>query len=617
MDSNSHDEITEEKSHEIESNSVPIIPALKEYRIEIPSLHERLLEHQRSQRKKRFFDFLRSRPSLDWIKNIRFSSPLAFFRRTVHRREEISLGVPSPAGVRRRFHIHFIRKINFFSLLTICKEWLSHPMNIALLLWLICVAVSGLMLGLLMLGLLNEAFPTKALRNRWIEINNQILNALFTLMSIYQHPVLFHHLFMLCRWRSEDIIELRKMYCKNGAHRPNEWAHMMVVIILLHITCMAQYALCAVYWGFTSFDRPEILENLFIALGVAAPVCAGAYAIYSPLGREFESELNGELQGSMNGKAGLKLNGQRVLVSEPEWIGGLFDCFNDVPVAYLSCCCTCCVFGWNMERLGFGNMYVHIVTFLLLCLAPFWIFNISALKIHDYVIGDVLGISGIVLCVFGLIYGGFWRIQMRKRFKLPENRFCCGSASLTDYFKWMFCWSCALAQEVRTGNFYDVEDDSLFRRPSEEEERQPLLSSFISESGSSSAVSVSFETNLENPNTVKVEEISTTLVVPDATNEAIHSLGQVEELNEEQSLVVGIDDMMAPPVQPLMKGEGEGQEDCTSLVVMDAVDEPIVPLVMVEDGMTNVEKGSFVRMMEFGLLFLVVVVYTMGSIIVH
>lgn len=53
---------------------------------------------------------------------------------------------------------------------------------------------------------------------------------------------------------------------------------------------------------------------------------------------------------------------------------------------------------------------------------------------------------------------------MRKRFKLPGDTRCLGSASLTDYVKWMFCWSCALAQEVRTGNFYDVEDDILYRK---------------------------------------------------------------------------------------------------------------------------------------------------------
>ncbi|CAD5189404.1 unnamed protein product [Musa acuminata subsp. malaccensis] len=202
------------------------------------------------------------------------------------RREEISLSVPSPVGGQRRFHVQFLRRIDWRSLFRTCKGWLKNPMNIALLIWLLSVAVSGTMLGLLLLGLLNDAFPTK---------------------------------------------------------------------------------------------------------------------------------------------------------------------------------------------LGSGNMYVHVATFLLLCVAPFWICNIAALNIHNYVIGDVIGIAGVVLCAFGLLYGGFWRIQMRRRFRLPRDAFCFGSASLTDYVKWMFCWACALAQEVRTGNFYDVEDDSLFRKLMDgEEERQTI-----------------------------------------------------------------------------------------------------------------------------------------------
>lgn len=111
-----------------------------------------------------------------------------------------------------------------------------------------------------------------------------------------------------------------------------------------------------------------------------------------------------------------------------------------------------------MERLGFGNMYVHTAMFLLLCVAPFWVFNITALHIHDYDLSDAVGAAGIALCFLGLLYGGFWRVQMRKRFALPGSRWCCVSASLTDYARWLFCWPCALAQEVRTGNLYDVED---------------------------------------------------------------------------------------------------------------------------------------------------------------
>ncbi|WOK96692.1 hypothetical protein Cni_G05399 [Canna indica] len=455
---------------EQESDMSQDAPKLREYRIQIASIQE-----QRSS-KRRLLDFLKAKPSMgDFMSKLKFASPLKIFRRTVNQREEISISVPSPVGVgrpRRRFHVQFFRKINWHSLLSTCVEWIKNPMNIALLIWLLCVAVSAAMLGLLLLGLLNDVFPTKALRNYWIEINNQVLNALFTLMSLYQHPNLFYHLAMLCRWNSEDIVELRKIYCKNGAYRPHEWAHMMLVLGLLQITCFAQYALCGLYWGYSINNRPELFENLFLALGIAAPVFAALYTVYSPLGRENNSDSDEESHAksseadanSWKKKKQQQQQHQRVMVSKPEWIGGLLDLRDDTTVCYLSFLCTCCVFGWNMERLGFGNMYVHIVTFLLLCLAPFWIFNIAALNIHNYVLGDVIGVAGVVLCVFGLMYGGFWRIQMRKRFKLPGDGFCFGSSSLTDYAKWMFCWPCSLAQEVRTGNFYDVEDDSLFRK---------------------------------------------------------------------------------------------------------------------------------------------------------
>lgn len=382
----------------------------------------------------------------------------SIFRRTVDQREEISLSAPSSVGVRQRFHIDFIRKIDWASLADIFKEWIKHPMNIALLAWLICVAVSSSMLGLLLLGLLDTAFPTRESRYRWIEINNQVLNALFTLLSLYQHPNLFHHMVLLCRWRLEDVVELRKVYCKDRAYRPHEWAHMMLVVLLLHITCFSQYVLCGLYWGYSSKERPALVENLSFALGTIMPIAAGAYVVYSPLGREFESESGEELHdvgasGNVDGVA-----------SKPEWIGGLCDCRHDVTVGCLSTFCTFCVFGWNMERIGFGNMYVHAVTFFLLCVAPFWIFSISALNISHGVIRDVVGISGLVLCFLGLLYGGFWRIKMRVKFGLSGNSFCCGSDTITDYVQWMFCWACSLAQEVRTINFYDIEDGTFHRK---------------------------------------------------------------------------------------------------------------------------------------------------------
>ncbi|XP_020578207.1 uncharacterized protein LOC110023237 [Phalaenopsis equestris] len=368
------------------------------------------------------------------------------------------------------FPANFIKKMNLICLIDLCKEWIKHPMNIALLIWSICVASSSSMQALLLLGMLNREFPAKSSQNRWIEINNQVLNALFTLMSLYQHPNLLHHLVLLCRWRSEDKVELRKIYCKNGAQKPNERAHMAVIVLLLHITCFSQYILCGLYWGYTITTRPELLENLFNAIGFLAPVFAAAYTIYSPLGKK---DIFG-LDDTETVKK-LEMSGERASVTNPEWNGAVFDCGDDVSVSLLSFFCIFCVFGWNMERIGFGNMYVHISMFFLLCFAPVWIFGISALNISNGCIRNVVAISGMVLSLCGLIYGGFWRSKMRERFKLRGNGFCCGSETVTDYVQWLFCCWCSLAQEVRTGSLYEVEDGGIYRKDLDGEDEVSLL----------------------------------------------------------------------------------------------------------------------------------------------
>ncbi|GJN28524.1 hypothetical protein PR202_gb16663 [Eleusine coracana subsp. coracana] len=164
---------------------------------------------------------------------------------------------------------------------------------------------------------------------------------------------------------------------------------------------------------------------------------------------------------------------------EPEWVGGVFDIWDDISLAYLSVFCSCCVFGWNAGRLGFGNMYVHVVTFVLLCLAPFFIFNLAAVNIDNENVRDALGMGGVLLCVLGLLYGGFWRIQMRRRFRLPGNHACCGNPDLADCLQWLCCYSCSLAQEVRTADAYDVVQDRLhpYRRNEDDDDSSSSPSS--------------------------------------------------------------------------------------------------------------------------------------------
>ncbi|PKA67242.1 Cell number regulator 5 [Apostasia shenzhenica] len=336
--------------------------------------------------------------------------------------------------------------INWKALTKFFKNWIKNPEHKALLIWLIFVAAGLIMFFLLVTGLLNGAIPSSRRRKNWIEVNNQILNALFTIIVLYEHPRLFHQLVILLRWRGEDQAEIRKVYCKNGIQKPNDWAHMMLVVILFHITCFAQYTLCGLYWGYTRTTRPEWAENLAIVIGIVSPVIAGFYIVYSPLGRIYDEQQ--ESQNAQN----------------PEWVGGLLDCTDDPTLSCLSFFCTCYVFGWNAGRLGFGDMYVHIFTFALVCVAPLVVFAIAALKVDNEAIKLILVMSGSLLSVSGLLYGGFWRTEMRKKFKLPANTFCFGSSTLTDYMQWLFCWSCSLAQEVRTANFYDGKGNGFGRK---------------------------------------------------------------------------------------------------------------------------------------------------------
>lgn len=423
---------------------------------------------------------------LRFLKFGSLNSPSLRFQRLAEEKDQISRAVPSSSGhhIRDRITRVFSRKIEWGSLWKMFKKWIKDPLNMALFVWILGVVVSGALLFLVMTGMLNGALKSKSQRDAWFEVNNQILNALFTLMCLYHHPKRIYHFVLLVRWKPEDIPKLRKVYCKNGTYKPHEWTHMLVVILLLNLNCFAQYALCGLNLGYKRSQRPAIGVGITISVAMAAPAIAGVYCIVSPLGKDYDSEVDGESQlpvttaevsqtsqlrrKSMQKRFSFAIRDETIVESRPQWSGGVLDFWDDISLAFLSLFCSFCVFGWNMERLGFGNMYVHIVTFLLFCLAPFWIFNLAAVNINNETVREALGVTGVFLCVFGLLYGGFWRIQMRKRFNLPPSTFCCGKPDVADCTLWLFCCWCSLAQEVRTANSYDIVEDKFFRKQEDE-----------------------------------------------------------------------------------------------------------------------------------------------------
>ncbi|XP_022744603.1 uncharacterized protein LOC111295397 [Durio zibethinus] len=505
------------------------------------------------------------------IKFLKFGSASAKFKRLVEERDEVSQLVASSSGhgLRERLTGVFAKKIDQVSLMKMFKEWIRDPMNMALFVWIMCVAISGAILFLVMTGMLNAVLPKESKRNAWFEVNNQILNALFTLMCLYQHPKRIYHLVLLCRWRAEDISRLRKIYCKNGTYKPHEWAHILVVVVLLHINCFAQYALCSLNLGYRRSERPAIGVGICVSIAIAAPAMAGVYSIVSPLGRDYNSEMDEEAlrpidTGESKRPEQLRRislekrysfasgDEERIVECRPLWSGGILDFWDDISLACLSLFCSFCVFGWNMERLGFGNMYVHIATFLLFCMAPFWIFNLAAVNIDNETLREALGVTGIVLCGFGLLYGGFWRIQMRKRFNLPGYNFCFGQPEVSDCTLWLFCCWCSLAQEARTGNSYDIVEDKFLRKQMDHGNQLPIsplpcedgiiqFSSGPSSSpGFNSSPTMRFTANSSSPRMVSKERYS-----PEQ---------QLSTMKEELS-VEGKDETMIPPALSLIQRE--------------------------------------------------------------
>jgi Cys-rich protein (TIGR01571 family) len=476
-DKGTHKEEVEESNGAKANGQIPL---------DISASRKKLLSDENPQR--RYSDTLTALHSR--ISFLKFGSASAKFKRIADGRDEISRNVATGG---HRFHEHlngvFARKIDWGSLMKMGKEWIRNPMNMALFAWITCVAVSGAILFFVMTGMLNSALPKKSQRDVWFEVNNQILNALFTLMCLYQYPQRFYHLVLLCRWKPDDISKLRKIYCKHGTYKPHEWTHMMVVVVLLHINCLAQYALCGLNLGYKRSQRPAIGVGICISVAIAAPAVAGLYTIISPLGRDYDSHMDEEAQvrtTSGDGSNRLRLKSlqkrysfaargqQQIVENRPQWSGGILDFWDDISLAYLSLFCSFCVFGWNMERLGFGNMYVHIATFVLFCMAPFWIFTLAAVNINNDAVREALGVTGVILCAFGLLYGGFWRIQMRKRFKLPAYNFCCGEPAAADCTLWLCCCWCSLAQEVRTGNSYDIVEDAFCRKQMDHGDPSPI-----------------------------------------------------------------------------------------------------------------------------------------------
>ncbi|XP_011027751.1 PREDICTED: uncharacterized protein LOC105127966 [Populus euphratica] len=249
--------------------------------LQISASRRTLLINENPQRKSQ--DSLLSLPKR--INFLKFGCASAKVRQLAQERDDFSRSVTSSSshGLRECINGVFARRIDWTLLKKMGKEWIQNPMNMPLFVWIMCLAISG---AILFLVNLDHALPKKSQRDVWFEVNNQILNAVSALMCLYQHPKRFYDLVLLCRWNPKDIARLRKIYSKNGTYKPHKWPHMGFTArmgLISRMRCRRS-------------ERPAIGVGMCISVAIAAPAVAGVYSILSPLGKDYESEIDEEAQ---------------------------------------------------------------------------------------------------------------------------------------------------------------------------------------------------------------------------------------------------------------------------------------------------------------------------------
>ena len=141
---------------------------------------------------------------------------------------------------------------------------------------------------------------------------------------------------------------------------------------------------------------------------------------------------------------------------------------------------------------------------------------------------------------------------MRKRFNLPPYNFCCGKPAVADCALWLFCCWCSLAQEVRTGNSYDIVEDKFYRKQVDECGQLPIsplpreAGDFQLKSGPSSPLgNISSPSQITKANSPSPSRLSKEYFSPDRRLPLV----------EEESPTRGKDKPMTPPSPSLIQRE--------------------------------------------------------------
>ena len=126
----------------------------------------------------------------------------------------------------------------------------------------------GGMLFLILVGAANKTMPDEQTRKIWIEIDSQILNALFCVTGLGLIP-----------WRVRDLYyayskkHQRKLFELHSYTTDLTWIRVVVWAFIANSLFQIGMAVCM--WSMNMYTRPSWLVGLFVGLGCVSGAFAG------------------------------------------------------------------------------------------------------------------------------------------------------------------------------------------------------------------------------------------------------------------------------------------------------------------------------------------------------
>jgi hypothetical protein len=152
---------------------------------------------------------------------------------------------------------------------------------ILIVIYALNIVAWGGMLFLILVGAANQTMPDEQTRKVWIEIDSQILNALFCVTGIGLIP-----------WRVRDVFQYYVVKHRHKVLHRHSYTSSLVWIQVVIWTFIAnslfQIGMAVCMWSMNMYTRPGWLVGVFVGLGCVSGATAGLIQLI--LGRKTKKQ---------------------------------------------------------------------------------------------------------------------------------------------------------------------------------------------------------------------------------------------------------------------------------------------------------------------------------------